>query len=111
MTRSTMAFAAFLAFLPSAMANMAPRTGVASPAKGVLPTIAKDQSLDLDHSAAPAAESRSDKQNLVLTDDTEVQLDDRVCKFADVPGDASVISLAVAADKKTVLKIRFKSKK
>ena len=40
-----------------------------------------------------------------------MKLDGQTCKFQDVPGTATVVSLDVAADKKTILKIHFKSKK
>ena len=40
-----------------------------------------------------------------------MKLDGHACKFQDVPGTATVVSLDVAADKKTILKIHFTSKK
>ena len=59
----------------------------------------------------PAAEEKKDDQKLVITDKTEVQLDGQDCKLTDVPATAAVVSLEVAADKKTILKIHFQSKK
>ena len=110
-----MTFVAFACILPSAMASLAPHNDHLAPGKTALPTTGKDRSLDLDKPdpvpSAPATEDKSEKQNLVLTDDTEVTLDGVRCKFVDVPGDAAVVSLAVAADKKTILKIQFQSKK
>ncbi len=60
---------------------------------------------------APPAAEKPDKPKLVITDKTEVQLDGQACKLADVPGTASVVSLEVSADKKTILKIHFQSQK
>lgn len=57
--------------------------------------------------AAPAAE----EPRLVINDQTEVLLDGKACKFADVPPGASVVNLSVAADRKTILKIYFESPK
>jgi hypothetical protein len=46
-----------------------------------------------------------------ITDETEVQLDGRPCKYADVPSDAVVVLVELAADGKTVLKAHFRSRK
>jgi hypothetical protein len=51
------------------------------------------------------------KDELVVTDDTEVKLDGRDCKYADVPKDAEIILLDLSADKKAIKKIHFRSKK
>jgi hypothetical protein len=40
-----------------------------------------------------------------------VQLDGRPCKYADVPSDAVVVLVELAADGKTVLKAHFRSRK
>jgi hypothetical protein len=110
-TRLTLTLAALVCCLSSATAAFSPRSDLPSLAKNPLPTTAKDASADLDRVAgAPAAAEKEQKQQFVITDETEVQLDGRACKFQDVPGNASVVVLDVAADKKTILKIHFKSK-
>ncbi len=112
MIRCTMTFAAFLCFLPHLSANLSPRNDFPTTAKTPLPRTARDAAPDLDKpAAAPAAEAKPESPKLVLTDKTEVQLDGQACKLADVPGTAAVVGLEVAADKKTILKIHFQSKK
>ena len=103
-----MTLTAFLCFLPAALANLSPRNDLPSLGKEPLPKASKDAP---DKPAAPAAEAKPETPKLVITDATEVQLDGQACKLADVPGTASVVSLEVAADKKTILKIRFQSQK
>jgi len=94
------------------MASLSPRNDAPLPGKSLLPITAKDAKANLDGvAAAPAPEPNQQKQDFVITDDTEVKLDGHVCKFQDVPGTATVVSLDVAADKKTILKIHFTSKK
>jgi hypothetical protein len=111
-TRATMSFAAFFAFLPSAMASLTPPSNAPALARASLPTTAKDGAFSLDKSApAPAPEEKEEKPKLVITDKTEVELDGHACKFADVPSTASIVELSVGADKKTILKIHFQSQK
>jgi hypothetical protein len=57
------------------------------------------------------SESSERKDELVVTDDTEIKLDGRDCKYADVPKDAEIILLDLSADKKAIKKIHFRSKK
>ena len=112
MTRLTMALTVFLGCLSSATASLAPRSDFPFGGKTTLPTSAHDRPIDLDKPAAPAAaEDKTEKQKLVVTDETEVQLDGHACKFKDVPAAATIVSLDLAADKKTILKIHFESKK
>lgn len=57
---------------------------------------------------SPAAVAMSGTYQMV--DTTEIILDGKACKYAQVPGDATIVELEVAADKKTILKIHFRSK-
>ena len=98
MTRLTMALAALLLCLPMAHARLAS---------------AKDRPVfDRPLPPAPKAEpaTQSDGE-LVISDDTEVKLDGKACKYEDIPESAEVILLEVSADKKAVLKLHFRSKK
>ncbi len=106
MTRWTTTFAAFLCFLPPALANLSPRNDLPNLGKDPVPKAGKDAPA----ASAPTDEKKED-QKLVITDKTEVQLDGKDCKLADVPGTASVVNLEVAADKKTIVKIHFQSPK
>jgi hypothetical protein len=46
-----------------------------------------------------------------LTEETEVVLDGRPCKYRDVPGNVSIIRMEVGPDEKTILKIHFRTRK
>jgi hypothetical protein len=47
----------------------------------------------------------------VLTKETEVLLDGKPCKYEDIPANASILKMEVAADRKTVLRVQFRSGK
>jgi hypothetical protein len=47
----------------------------------------------------------------VITEQTEVLLDGKPCKYQDVFGNARIVRMEVAEDKKTVLKIHFRTAK
>ena len=55
-------------------------------------------------------EQRSPSEYLV-TERTEILLNGKACKYAEVPAHASITRMEVAADKKTVLKIHFRTRK
>jgi hypothetical protein len=46
-----------------------------------------------------------------ITEETEVLLNGQPCKYAEVPGHANIIWMKVATDRKTVLKIHFRTRK
>jgi hypothetical protein len=50
------------------------------------------------------------EEEYVITARTEIILDGKECKFDDVPDDAEIILMEVAANRKTILKIHFESK-
>jgi hypothetical protein len=61
---------------------------------------------------APKAEAAPDQDGgLVISDDTEVKLDGKVCKYEDIPESAEVVLLELGKDKKSVLKLHFRTKK
>jgi hypothetical protein len=49
--------------------------------------------------------------DFVVTPRTEILLNGKTCKYEDVPAQASIVRMEVAADKKTVLKIYFRTPK
>jgi hypothetical protein len=51
------------------------------------------------------------KAEFVLTNQTEVLLNGKPCKYEQVPGGASIILMEVAEDNKTVLKVYFRTQK
>ena len=89
-----------------------PGTGLADAAKqrqpadaGVLPLRAlAPPSLAPGRVAGPATASE-----FVVTEQTEVLLDGKACRYADVPARATVLRMEVAPDGKTVLRIQFRT--
>ena len=110
MTRLTLVIAALLCPLSAVMASFSPHTDY--PALGRDALAAPGSRLpDLDKNAAErTAQKESQKQSFTITDETDVRLDGRACKFEDVPGTATVVAIDLAADGKTVVKLHFKSK-
>src|SRR5437588_8886724 len=98
MTRLTMVLVAFCLCLTSARGSLTPtkeRSPFAKPPKS-------------------APEKKADPEadpGLVISDETEVQLDGRACKYEDIPETAEVVLLELAKDQKAVLKIHFRTKK
>jgi hypothetical protein len=58
-----------------------------------------------------AGTPEEDDGKLVISDDTEVQLDGKASKLEEVPKTAEVILMELGKDKKSVLKIHFRTKK
>src|SRR5262249_27638537 len=56
------------------------------------------------------AERRAESE-FIVTHRTEVLLNGKPCRYEEVPGHARIVSMEVAADKKTVLKIHFRTRK
>jgi hypothetical protein len=69
------------------------------------------------HTARPAvhspelANTASVEAEFAVTNQTEVLLNGKPCKYAQVPTRASIVYMELAADKKTVLRIHFQTKK
>jgi hypothetical protein len=100
MTRLTMALVALLICVSAVPANVAaPRR----PGIGQKRFLARQLLRDIF--------PREQDDELVITETTEVKLDGRTCKYADIPGGAEIVLLQIAADKKAILKIHFRSKK
>jgi hypothetical protein len=105
MSRLTLALAAWLSFASVSSASLTPRkeprrfANEAPPAPASqLPAQALEQ--------ATGAETQSE---FIVTEGTEILLNGKPCKYADVPASASIVRMEVAADKKTLLKIHFRT--
>jgi hypothetical protein len=61
--------------------------------------------------AREQAAGRDSPSEFVVTDRTEVLLNGKPCRYADVPGHATIVRMEVAADNKTVLRIHFQTRK
>jgi hypothetical protein len=51
---------------------------------------------------------RETTATFVVTEQTEVLLNGKPCKYEEVAGHACIVWMEVAADKKTVLKVHFR---
>jgi hypothetical protein len=60
---------------------------------------------------APNQAAAAAKSEFQVTDQTEICLDGKPCKYAQVPCHASIVRMEVAADTKTVLRIEFQTGK
>jgi hypothetical protein len=58
-----------------------------------------------------ASAIRGTSSGFLVTDQTEVTLNGQSCKYAEIPSHASILRMEVGPDKKTVLKIHFRTRK
>jgi hypothetical protein len=107
MTRPALALLALLSSLPPATASLSPRPDPSPFGKDLSAGAAKKLPPELPR----AASARTPKEEFVVTEQTEVLLDGRPCRYQDVPAGAGIVQMEVAADNKTVLKIHFRTKK
>jgi hypothetical protein len=107
MSRLLLTLAAWLIFLSVGSASLAPRKEAPVFANGVAPALAPKLTTDTLEQAAGTG-SRSE---YAMTERTEVVLNGKPCKYADVPAHARIVKMDVAADKKTVLRIYFRTAK
>ena len=104
MTRLAVALFIFLCLLPPASATLAPRREPTTFAKD-LPAAHNQQP-----SRAPVqTASSAEDGEFTLTNETEVLLNGRACRYRDVPGNARIMHMEVAPDRKTVLKVHFRT--
>ena len=61
--------------------------------------------------APPEAPEAGGRSRFVVTEQTEILLNGQPCKYADIPRHATILKMEVAADKKTVLQIHFRTRK
>ena len=107
MSRLALGLAAWMCLVSVAPASLTPRKGPAPfPSR-----VSEVRSSALAVPAYQQATARETNSEFILTDRTEVLLNGKPCRYADIPGDARIVVLEVAADRKTVLKIHFRTGK
>ena len=107
MTRLTLTLATWVILVPAALASLTPRGDRSVDERKLLqPLAARPRGETV--TPVPAHQQGND---YTLTDKTEVLLDGKPCRFAEVPEHAVIVGMEVAADRKTVLKVRFRSGK
>jgi hypothetical protein len=110
MIRLTIALAVWICLVSVAPASPAPRR---EPRIGdsLLAQASRRSTQAVQQQAARKAAGAEVQPEYVLTQETEILLDGKPCKYEDVPATASIVKMEVAADRKTVLRVRFRSRK
>jgi len=107
MTRLTLALAAWMSFGSVVSASLTPHKE--------LPPIGKEfaqiQAPKLSAEALKLVVEQKASSEFVVTDQTEVLLDGKLCRYEEVPAHATIVRMEVASDKVTVLKIHFRTRK
>jgi hypothetical protein len=103
MIRLTLALAASICLISTASASLASRKEP--------PTLSKGRASKIATEAWEQAADRNTKSEFVLTDQTEILLNGKPCKYEQVPADAGITRMELAADNKTVRKIHFRTRK
>jgi hypothetical protein len=104
MTRLTLALAVWISLVGVAAASLAPL-------KQSREEIWQARAADLLAKAAKPSGALVSRQPFQVTEQTEVLLDGRPCRYAEVPSTAVIIKMEVAEDKTTVLKVHFRTRK
>jgi hypothetical protein len=103
MTRLTITMAAWLILVSVGFASFTPRGELSRSDR------------DVPHAQAPQAGNQQATEEpepeFVVTNATKVFLNGEPCKYADVPKHATIVSMKVAADRKTVLEVYFRTGK
>jgi hypothetical protein len=107
MIRLTLTLAVWMVLVPVASASVTPRSERPAYDNPALRNLAVKPRGEVLRSL-PAKETT---QDFTLTEQTEVLLDGKPCRFQDLPAQATIVGMEVAADRKTVLKVRFRSGK
>jgi hypothetical protein len=106
MTRLTLALAAWLSVVSVVSAALAPRKETPAFREEVPQGLASQYS-----ARALQQTARATNSEFVLTHETEVLLNGKPCKYAEIPRHARIVHMEVAEDEKTVLKIHFRTGK
>jgi len=103
MTRLTLALAACISLASTASASLTP------PRQRSLfgPEVSRAQALKLSGEAVGSRTASEFK----VTERTEVLLDGKACRYADVPEQATILRMEVTPDGKIVLRLYFRSGK
>jgi hypothetical protein len=107
MTRLTLAMVAWMSFAAIASASLTPRKEP-TPLRNEAPKV---QDAMLSAAALELALGPKTTPEFVVTDQTEILLDGKPCRYEAVPAHAVIVRMEVSEDKKTVLKIHFRVRK
>jgi hypothetical protein len=105
MTRLTLTLAVWMSLVSLASASLTPTKESRPQDKAAL------NAPSLSPETLEQTLGRRSNSEYLVTERTEILLNGRACKYAEVPAHASITRMEVAADKKTVLKIHFRTRK
>jgi hypothetical protein len=107
MTRLTPALAVWISLVAAASASLTPRKD-RPPLGPEAPQVLANK---LSAPAPQQAGGVGSAPEFAVTERTEILLDGKPCRYEDVPEKARILRMEVAPDKKTVLRIQFRSGK
>jgi hypothetical protein len=107
MARLTLALAAWISLVSVASASLTPRREFLVLGEEV----SQVQAPKLLARATGRVAERGANSEFVLTSETEILLNGKPCRYEAVPKNASIVLMEVAEDKRTVLKIHFRTRK
>jgi hypothetical protein len=105
MTRLILTWVAWISLVPTLSASLTPRKEPPPFCKQV-PRIPVANHLVEAREQATGLETESE---FIVTNRTEVLLNGKPCRYEEVPEHAGIVRMEVAADKRTVLKIHFRT--
>ena len=107
MTRLTLSVVAWLSLASFVWASLTPSKNNPPLEEALRPA----STLDLKTESPRIDTSSQIPLAFAVTATTEVLLDGRPCLYASVPANATIVRIEVAADKKTAIKILFRTRK
>jgi hypothetical protein len=107
MTRLTLALAAWMSVVPAVSATLTPH----KEAPPIGREFGKVEVAKLSAEALKLVVEQRAISEFVVTDQTEVLLDGKLCRYEEVPAHATIVRMEVASDRVTVLKIHFRTRK
>ena len=107
MIRLIQTLAVWMSLATVVSASLTPRKDLPPLGKAVPSVPASILSID----ALEQVAGRETEPEFVVTNQTEVLLNGKACRYEEVPSQARIVRMEVAADTKTVLKIHFRTRK
>jgi hypothetical protein len=107
MTRLTLVLAAWISLVSVASASLTPRKEFPA----LREDVSQVRATTLMARAWAQVAGRGTGSEFVLTNETEILLNGKPCKYEAIPRYASIVLMEVAEDQRTVLKIHFRTGK
>ena len=108
MPRSALALCLGLCLVSPASATLTPRK---EPSTDLTNPLSAAWAKSLLRGVAQSTSTRSSGEEFNVTEQTEVILNGRPCRYKDVPAGASILLMELAPDRKTILRIHFRARK